>query len=69
MGHPLIEQFCRASQLHPDFLRRCQRVFRAEVQPLLEDRERLLEENASLRADVERLTVDAPRRKREPVAS
>ena len=53
MGHPLIDEFCRAQQLHPEFFRRCQRVFREEVQSQLDERERLLTENADLRAQLE----------------
>lgn len=51
MGHHLIEEFCRANQLHPDFIHRCQRVFREEVQAQLDEREKLLEENAALKAE------------------
>jgi hypothetical protein len=55
MGHPLIEAFCRQSgQLQPEFYRRCQRVFRDEVQPMLDERDRLLEENAALKAQLEK---------------
>jgi hypothetical protein len=53
MGHPLIEEFCRVSNpdsLRMEFFRRCQRVFREEVQPQLDERERLLEEVADLKA-------------------
>ena len=58
MGHPLIEEFCRQStpDLRTEFFRRCQRVFRDEVQPMLDERERLLIENVELRAQVEALT-------------
>jgi hypothetical protein len=55
MGHPLIEAFCRQSgQLQPEFYRRCQRVFRDEVQPMLDERDRLIEENATLKAQLEK---------------
>ncbi|MGE0451783.1 MAG: hypothetical protein AB7Q29_19575 [Vicinamibacterales bacterium] len=60
MGHPLIEEFCRVSgAFSPEFLRRCQRVFREEVQPQLDEREHLLIENADLKAQVEKLTAKA----------
>ena len=36
MGHPLIDEFCRAYSLDQSFLRRCQREFREQVQPLLD---------------------------------
>jgi len=55
MGHPLIEEFCRANNFQPSFLRRCQRVFREEVQPLLDQRDVLAEENDALKAVVEKL--------------
>ncbi len=56
MGHPLIDEFVRARDFRPDFLRRCQRVFREEVQPLFDERETLLTENADLKAQIEKLT-------------
>lgn len=54
MGHPVIDEFCRAREFRPDFLRRCQRIFRDEVIPLLDEREHLLRENADLKAQLER---------------
>jgi hypothetical protein len=51
MGHPLIDEFCRAHDFRPDFLRRCQREFR-EVQSHLDQREALLTENADLKAQL-----------------
>lgn len=59
MGHPLVEEFCRVhgfSGLQPSFFNRCQRVFREEVLPQLDERERLLEENAQLKTQVEKLS-------------
>lgn len=53
MGHALIDEFARASTLHPDFLRRCQRVFKTEIQPMLDERESLLLENLALRQELE----------------
>lgn len=55
MGHHLIEEFCRANQLHPEFIHRCQRVFREEVQAQLDERDALLVENAALKAENARL--------------
>lgn len=60
MSHPLIEEFCRAHQFDPSFLRQCQRVFREEVQTQLDERDRLLVENAELRAKL----VETPERGR-----
>lgn len=57
MGHPLIDEFCRAHTLHPDFIRRCQRVFRSDVQPLLDQLEPLRAENAALKAQLNALAV------------
>ncbi len=59
MGHPLIEEFCRVGSpdsLRMEFFRRCQRVFREEVQPQLDERERLLVENADLKAQLVKAT-------------
>ena len=64
MGHPLVDEFVRARDFRPDFLRRCQRVFREEVQPLFDERDTLLTENADLKAQIEKLTV-----KRKTVAA
>lgn len=66
MGHALVEEFCRAHSVHPEFLRRCQRVFREEVQAQLDEREVLLVENADLKAQVETLTA---RKKKTEVAA
>jgi len=67
MGHPLIDEFCRAQQLHPEFFRRCQRVFRDEVQAQLDERERLLVENAALRAQLEESRSTAETRHRHRI--
>jgi hypothetical protein len=67
MGHPLIDQFCSVKgpdHCRSDFFYRCQRVFREEVQPQLDERERLLEENAELKATIEKL-----RAKKKPEVS
>lgn len=60
MGHALIDEFCRARELRPEFFRRCQRVFREEVQTQLDEREVLLAENADLKARLE-LLITKPR--------
>ena len=56
MGHPLIEEFCRAHELQPHFLRRCQREFREIIQPMLDERDVLLAENTELKAKLEKAT-------------
>ena len=61
MGHPLLDEFCRVhsqDSLRPDFFRRCQRVFRDEIQPQLDEREQLLAENARLIAQLEIYATD-----------
>lgn len=69
MGHPLIDEFCRQSSttLKPEFYRRCQRVFLSEVQPLLDERDVLLAENAALKAQLASLQQKATRRRAESV--
>lgn len=62
MGHPLIDEFCRANAFQPQFLRRCQRVFREEVQPQLDERDRLLAENAELKAKLDKQAKSAARK-------
>lgn len=65
MGHPLIDEFCRIhtqESLRPDFFRRCQRVFRDEVQPQLDERDRLLDENATLKAQLEDVGITKAKR-------
>jgi len=62
MPHPLIEQVCRVpgvAQCQPHFFNRLQRELRDVIQPLLDERDRLIEENAALREDVLRLTAAA----------
>ena len=63
MGHPLIDEFCRAHDFKPEFLRRCQREFRDIVNPLIDTLEA---DNARLRADLALAQhASAPRRKAE----
>lgn len=43
MGHPAIDEFCRINSLgnfRPETFRRMQRIFRDEINPQLDDRER-----------------------------
>jgi hypothetical protein len=66
MDHPLLSEFCRASgQLRPEFFRRCQRVFRDEIAPMLTEVETLREENATLKQQLEALQAKAAKRKAE----
>lgn len=62
MGHPLVDEFVRARDFRPEFLRRCQRVFREEVQPALDATQALTTENASLRAQVEALMAKSSKK-------
>jgi len=55
MADPLLEEFARApGSLRPDFFRRVQRHIRDVINPQLDERDRLLEENAQLRADLDK---------------
>jgi predicted nucleic acid-binding Zn-ribbon protein len=58
MAHPVIEEFTRVfslDRLQVTSFRRMQRILRDEVQPMLDERDRLLVEVADLRAEVEKL--------------
>lgn len=69
--HPIIEEFCRIpslANLQTVAFRRMQRVFQAEIHPMLDERERLLVENAELRAQLEALQKKAERRRAEVTA-
>jgi hypothetical protein len=49
--HPVIEDLCRVHSvqaLRQDFFRRCQRLLRDDIQPLLDEREKLILENHTL---------------------
>jgi hypothetical protein len=48
----MFEEIIRASSLQPHVLRRFQRLLRDEIQPMLDEREKLIEEVAGLRAQV-----------------
>jgi hypothetical protein len=53
MAHPIIEEFCRIhspERMQTIFFRRMQRVLRDEVQPMLDERDRLLVEVEELKA-------------------
>jgi len=65
MADPKLEEFCRAHDFKPSFLRDMQRYIRDEVQPKLEERERLIVEVESLRH--ERMAKASLRRKPEEV--
>ncbi len=72
MGHPLLDEFCRSREpLRMEFYRRCQRIFRDEVTPQLDEAERLRTENAELRATLEELQAKAARKRKdaEPVSA
>ncbi len=59
MAHPIIEEFCRIyslATLQNVPFRRMQRIMRDEVQPMLDERDKLLVENAELRAQIEKLS-------------
>jgi len=58
MAHPLIEQFCRIpgyAACQPHFFNRMQRELHDDVQPKLDERERLLVENAELKEQLRAL--------------
>ena len=67
MGHPTIDEFCRAKDFQPHFLRRCQREFREQVQPQLDRLEAVEAENTSLKAQLARLQERATRCRDEAV--
>jgi hypothetical protein len=61
--HPVLEEFCRARELRSEVFRRMQRVFATEIQGYLDDRERLIAENAALLEELRRVkTQIVPRR-------
>jgi regulator of replication initiation timing len=62
--HPVFEEFCRARELRPEVLHRIQRVVRTDIQPLLDERETLIEENAKLRERVAELEAKAGRQRK-----
>lgn len=65
MGHPLIDEFCRVAGVgncQSHFFNRCQREFRDQIQPMLDERERLLIENDALKKRAEELEAAAARR-------
>lgn len=75
MGHPLLDEFIRIPGIgscQPHFFNRCQRVMRDEIQPLLDERDRLLVENETLRVDLAKTTESkgkAPVKLREKVSA
>lgn len=66
MGHPLIDEFCRANTFSHEFLRRCQREFRNQIDPQLAERDQLLVEVADLRAENEILKARKGRKAEVP---
>jgi hypothetical protein len=65
MNDPILEETCRARDLQPHVLRRLQRHLADVIDPLIGDHQRLKEENASLRGELEALRTKAARRRRE----
>ena len=64
MAHPIFEELNRIhmpSQMQTVFFRRLQRVTLQEIQPLLDERERLLVEVEELRNKVTTLTAKKTR--------
>lgn len=71
MGYPLIDEFCRINGLgacQPSFFRRCQREFREHVQPMLDERDRLLVETVELREANAQLTARLSGKTKEKAA-
>lgn len=62
---PMFEEFCRADTLQHHVLRRMQRLVRSEIQPMLDERDTLLIENASLREQVAALMAEPKRGKKD----
>lgn len=59
MGHPLIDEFCRIAGVgscQSHVFNRLQRELRDDIQPKLDERERVLEENAALKIQIEKLS-------------
>lgn len=59
MGHPVIDEINRChtlGQVQVQSFRRWQRLLRDEIQPQLDERERLLVENAELREALDKAT-------------
>jgi len=66
MADPKLEEFCRAHDFKQSFLRDMQRYVRDEIQPKLEERERLLLEKEGLRLQVADLQQKTAKRRSEP---
>jgi hypothetical protein len=52
MADPKIEEFVRAHDFKPSFLRDMQRYLRDTIQPLLDERDRVIEENHRLHEEL-----------------
>ena len=65
MADPKIEEFCRAHDFKPSFLRDMQRYLREQIQPRLDERDVLIEQNHALSEELHALkntqTAKAPR--------
>jgi hypothetical protein len=68
MGHPIIDEFCRAGELRPGKLREFQRHFRDVIQPLLTERDELATEVERLRTENAALKQAPKGTKRKEVA-
>lgn len=63
--HPVLEEFCRIpglSACQPHSFNKFQRLLRSDVQPLLDEREKLLEENHKLHEQIRALEAKAGRK-------
>lgn len=58
--HPLIEEICRAREVQPHAFGRWQRELRDVIQPMLDERDRLLAEREATKA----AAGESPRRAR-----
>ncbi len=70
MGHPAIDEMYRCyslSNVRNESFRRWQRELHDQVNPVWDDYQRLLAENAALKAEIAELTEKAGKRtKKEP---
>ena len=65
MAHPLLARFCGAVHpINPAFIRKCQREFHAQIQPVWDEAIALREENATLRQQIADLKANPPKRPR-----
>lgn len=64
MPNALLAEFCRAATLSPTFIRRCQREFHKQLQPVWDEAQALREENADLTRQLEEIKANPPKRPR-----